>query len=112
LGEDGLTLIPRAACEQGTNEDILKFVDDKFGAGTKDKFVWFEKSHVNGKDTRELYSYLKKALPSDDGTKDIRWNFAKFLVDSEGNPYKRYGPKTNPEEMSADIEELLKKAGK
>ena len=74
--------------------------------------MWFEKSHVNGKDARELYSYLKKKLPSNDGTRDIRWNFAKFLVDSEGVPFKRYGPKTNPEEMSADIEELLKKAGK
>jgi glutathione peroxidase-family protein len=38
-----------------------------------------------------------------------RWNFAKFLVDHEGNPFKRYGPKTNPDEMVADIEELLAK---
>ena len=27
------------------------------------------KGHVNGKGTREVYSYLKKELPSDDGTK-------------------------------------------
>ena len=38
-----------------------------------------------------------------------RWNFAKFLVDHEGNPYKRYGSKTNPDDMVADIEELLAK---
>jgi glutathione peroxidase-family protein len=38
-----------------------------------------------------------------------RWNFAKFLVDHEGNPVKRYGPKTNPEEMVTDIEGLLAK---
>jgi len=82
-------------------------VETNFGA--KDKFVWFEKGHVNGKDTREVYSFLKQKLPWEDGTQDIRWNFAKFLVDHEGNPYKRIGSKTNPKEMVDDIEELLKR---
>lgn len=58
-------------------------------------------------DTREVYSFLKKALPSEDETTDIRWNFAKFLVDHEGTPFKRFGPKTNPVDLAADIEELL-----
>lgn len=93
------------AQEAGTNEEILEFVESKFGA--KDKFTWFEKGHVNGKDTREIYSFLKKKLPWEDGTADIRWNFAKFLIDHEGTPFKRYGSKTTPEEMAADIEELL-----
>ncbi|KAL3789025.1 hypothetical protein HJC23_008172 [Cyclotella cryptica] len=91
----------------GTHEEILEFVEKNFQA--KDKFTWFEKGHVNGKETREVYSFLKQKLPAEDGTKDIRWNFAKFLVDHEGIPYKRFGPKTNPEEMKADIEELLAK---
>lgn len=95
------------AQEPGTHEEILDFVETKFSA--KDKFVWFEKGHVNGKNTREVYSYLKEKLPSDDGTKDIRWNFAKFLIDHEGNPVKRYSPKTNPNEMVDDIEKLLAK---
>lgn len=69
----------------------------------------FEKGHVNGKDTREVYSFLKTKLPADDGTTDIRWNFAKFLVDHEGNPYKRFGPTTSPMSMKSDIEELLVK---
>lgn len=93
--------------EPGTSAEILEFVESKFGA--KDKFTWFEKGHVNGKDTREVYSFLKQKLPAEDKTTDIRWNFAKFMVDHEGNPFKRYGPKTNPEDMVADIEELLKK---
>lgn len=93
--------------EPGTHEEILEFVESKFAA--KDKFTWFEKGHVNGKDTREVYSFLKQKLPAEDGTSDIRWNFAKFLVDHEGVPTKRFGPKTNPEDMVADIEELLAK---
>jgi len=56
-----------------------------------------------------VYSFLKRKLPAEDGTTDIRWNFAKFLVDHEGTPFKRYGPKTNPEDMVKDIEELLAK---
>jgi glutathione peroxidase len=56
-----------------------------------------------------FYSSQKSKLPSDDGTSDIRWNFAKFLVDHEGTPFKRYSPQTNPDDMIPDIEELLKK---
>ena len=92
--------------EPASHEKILEFVESNFGA--KDKFTWFEKGHVNGKKTREVYSFLKEKLPAEDGTTDIRWNFAKFLVDHEGNPFKRYGPQTNPDDMIPDIEELLK----
>jgi len=92
--------------EPGTHEEILKF-SEKFNA--RDKFTFFEKGDVNGEKTREVYGFLKHKLPNSDGTTDIRWNFAKFLVDHEGTPYKRFGPKTNPSEMKGDIETLLKK---
>lgn len=92
--------------EPGTHEEILKFVDTFF---PHDKFTWFQKGDVNGKKTREIYSFLKRELPNSDGTSDIRWNFAKFLVDHEGTPYKRFGPKTPPLSMKDDIETLLKK---
>lgn len=62
---------------------------------------------MNGKKTREVFSFLKTSLPASDGSRDVRWNFAKFLVDHEGTPFKRYSPQTSPEEMAADIEELL-----
>jgi glutathione peroxidase len=93
--------------KQGTPEEILAFVNNKFNS--KDKFTWFQKGHVNGKESSEVYSFLKQKLPAEDGTTDIRWNFAKFLVDHEGVPFKRYSPKTEPEEMMSDIEELLAK---
>jgi len=93
------------AQESGSHEDILKFVDDNYQASHK--FTWFEKGHVNGADTRDTFSILKKNLPNNDGTNDIRWNFAKFLIDHEGKPYKRYSPKASPFTMKEDIEELL-----
>ena len=67
----------------------------------------FEKINVNGKDTHPLYKYLKneaKGILS----KNVKWNFAKFLIDSEGNVVKRYAPTTTPLKLKDDIESLLK----
>lgn len=86
--------------EPGTNEQILAFVE-KFDA--REKLEFFEKGDVNGKGTREVFSFLKREL----GQEDIRWNFAKFLVDADGKPYKRYSPQTDPDDIIPDIEELL-----
>ena len=95
---------------QGTHEEILAFVEQEFGA--KDKIIFFEKGDVNGANTREVFSFLKQSLPNEDGSTDIRWNFGKFLVDHEGNPFKRYGSSTNPMEMEESIQELLEKKEK
>jgi len=73
------------------------------------KLTFFDKGHVNGSDTREVYSFLKNALPAEDGSTDIRWNFNKFLIDHEGKPYKRYGPTTPPKDIKDDIQMLLNK---
>jgi glutathione peroxidase len=51
--------------EPGTNEQILTFVE-KYGA--RDKLEFFEKGDVNGKNTREVFSFLKREL----GQEDIR----------------------------------------
>ena len=82
-------------------------MQENFGA--KDKFAWFEKSPVNGRDAREVYCFLKRQLSEEDGTKDISWNFAKFLVDHEGRVVKRYRPNIDPEKIIPDIEKLLKR---
>ena len=94
--------------KQGTHQQILDFVKNKYGA--EEKITFFEKNDVNGKNTREVFSFLKQALPNGDGSTDVRWNFVKFLLDHEGTPIKRYAPKDNPyEKMKDDIEELLDK---
>lgn len=38
---------------------------------------------------------------------DIRWNYAKFLIDSEGKPFKRYNSLVTPLDLRDDIEFLL-----
>lgn len=92
--------------EPGSHEEILAFVDGFF---PHEKVTWFEKAHVNGKDTREVFSFLKRELPNKDGTRDVAWNFAKFLVDHKGKPYKRFGSKKPPLDIKDDIEFLLKR---
>jgi glutathione peroxidase len=67
----------------------------------------FEKIDVNGDGACDLYKLLKSKQPNEDGTTDIQWNFAKFLVDGSGNVVKRYGPRTTPEEIAAELPEYL-----
>ena len=92
---------------QGTNDEIVEF-GKKYGADQK--FVYFDKGHVNGKDSREVYSFLKHKIPAADGTTDIRWNFATFLVDHEGKRYERFDPSmTVGTILTPKIEELIAK---
>jgi glutathione peroxidase len=61
-------------------------------------FPMFSKIEVNGKNAHPIYKYLKKELGSIFGS-SIKWNFTKFLIDSDGNPVKRFSPTTKPEEI-------------
>jgi len=72
------------------------------------KFLITEKIEVNGENTHPIFIYLKEALPGLLGSKEIKWNFSKFLIDKKGNPYKRYAPTTEPKDLISDIEKLLK----
>ncbi len=70
-------------------------------------FPVFGKVDVNGANADPLFERLKAAAPGVLGTKAVKWNFTKFLVDREGQVVRRYAPTTKPEELSADIEALL-----
>lgn len=69
-------------------------------------FQMLDKVKVNGKEVHPLFKYLKKTLPGALGGR-IKWNFTKFLVDRKGNPVKRFGSSTKPEEMESTIKDLL-----
>lgn len=92
------------AQEPGTAEDIQSFCDLTFHTS----FPIFEKVDVNGAETHPLFNYLKDSLPGILGTKKIKWNFTKFLIDSEGNPVKRYAPTDKPLSIVKDIEATFK----
>src|SRR5665647_1909293 len=88
--------------EPESNETMVKACLINFGV----TFLISEKIDVNGKNTHPVFAYLKKELP---GTLDsrIKWNFTKFLVTSEGKPFKRYAPTEKPLKIEKDILKLL-----
>ncbi|KAI9915670.1 hypothetical protein PsorP6_006876 [Peronosclerospora sorghi] len=89
--------------EPGTHEEILEFVKQY-----NVTFPLFEKHDVNGSNARPVFTYLKAKLPGTFGNY-IKWNFTKFLVDRNGQPYKRYAPTDLPISFEEDIKELLAK---
>jgi glutathione peroxidase len=51
--------------------------------------------------------FLKNEKSGILGTKAIKWNFTKFLVDRQGKVVDRYGPTTKPKALASQIETLL-----
>ncbi|MEO8375099.1 MAG: glutathione peroxidase [Sphingomonas bacterium] len=70
-------------------------------------FPVFAKIDVNGDNADPLFEKLKSDAPGLLGSKGIKWNFTKFLVDRGGKTVERYAPTTKPEDVRADIEKLL-----
>ncbi|MCF2946969.1 glutathione peroxidase [Paraglaciecola aquimarina] len=89
--------------EPGNDTEIEEFCSLNFNIN----FPLFKKIDVNGENTVPLYQYLKQQAPGVLGTKNIKWNFTKFLVNKEGKVLKRYGSTTKPEKITADIQALL-----
>lgn len=69
-------------------------------------FPRFAKIKVNGKDADPLFTWLKEKKSGPLG-KRIEWNFAKFLIDQNGQVIKRYSSKTNPKLIEEDLKALL-----
>ena len=89
--------------EPGSNEDIQEFCSLNF----QTSFPIMSKIDVNGADADPVYDFLKSEKKGLLGSKGIKWNFTKFLVDQKGKVIKRYSPNTAPKDISTDIEKLL-----
>jgi len=96
------------AQEPGSEAEIGAFCQANYGV----TFPMFSKIDVNGTNAHPLYNYLKGEKAGILGTKNIKWNFTKFLVNRDGQVVNRFAPKLNPEapEVVGAIEaELAKK---
>jgi glutathione peroxidase len=91
------------AQEPGDSKQIAQFCEVNYGV----TFPMFEKIDVNGDDAHPLFKFLKGEAPGLLGTKDIKWNFTKFLVARDGKVVDRYAPTTRPDAIAGDIEKLL-----
>jgi glutathione peroxidase len=116
----GLEALYRKYKENGFN--VLGFPCDQFGhqePGNETEikafcqrtydvtFPMFAKVAVNGRKEEPLYRYLKSARRGFLGTKRIKWNFTKFLVDRHGKVIRRYGPLVAPERIERGLRGVM-----
>ena len=97
--KDGITVVgfpcnQFAGQEPGTHEEICQFTSDKFGV----TFPLMAKVEVNGANQAELFRVLTEVTGVDGHVGPIRWNFEKFVIDSDGN-VNRYAPQTLAEDI-------------
>jgi glutathione peroxidase len=98
----------------GTDKEIQSFCTLNY----QTTFPRFSKINVNGHDASPLYKYLKKVKPQDDPKKksilsfllkssNIKWNFAKFLINQDGEVIHRFAPSFLPEDIEPYLKEVL-----
>lgn len=109
-----------------SDEEYVAFCKANFDT----HFTQFHKVDVNGESAIALYEWLKsqkgfagfdpehkltpileqifdKNVPGWRKSSDIKWNFTKFLVDSEGNVVARFEPTATKEAMMPAIRKAL-----
>jgi len=91
------------AQEPGDAAEIAHFCTTRYDVS----FPVFAKLEVNGTGASPLFEHLKAAAPGLLGSKGIKWNFTKFLVDRDGVVVSRQAPTAKPEDLAAKIEALL-----
>ncbi|TKC16097.1 glutathione peroxidase [Robertmurraya kyonggiensis] len=83
-------------------EETTEFCQVNYGV----TFPIFSKIDVNGMHEDPLYTFLK-SQKNGVLSKNIKWNFTKFLVDKNGQVVERYATTTEPEKIEKDIATLL-----
>ena len=91
------------AQEPGDAEEIKNFCSLTYDV----TFPLSAKIAVNGEEADPLWKYLKSQQAGLMGSRAIKWNFTKFLIDRKGHVVARYGSMVKPEQIKADIEKLL-----
>ena len=88
--------------EPGNDGDIKTFCEKNYGVS----FDMFSKISVKGDDIHPLYKYLTTETGFNG---DIDWNFAKYLVDKQGNVVARFKASMKPDEKEivSKIDELV-----
>jgi glutathione peroxidase len=79
--------------EPGTESEIKEFCTKNYGV----TFPMASKISVLGEDQHPLYKFLTQKETAGDFAGDIEWNFAKFLIDRNGNIMARFASKTAPD---------------
>lgn len=89
--------------DKGSDSEIAGFCMKNYGVS----FPMFSKIEVNGAGEHPLYTYLKSEARGILGTKKIKWNFTKFLINQKGQVVKRFAPTAKPKDIQKHVVALL-----
>ena len=89
--------------EPGNEAEIKAFCQRTYDV----TFPLFAKIEVNGPGAHPLYQFLKSARRGVLGTKAIKWNFTKFLIDRTGKVVRRFGPMVSPQKIEKRLLKIL-----
>ncbi|MGM9926882.1 MAG: glutathione peroxidase [Bacillus sp. (in: firmicutes)] len=89
--------------EPGDDLEIENFCRLNYGV----TFPMFAKIDVKGEKAHPLFIYLSNEAPGVLGSKGVKWNFTKFLIDRKGHVVKRCSPQTKPFDIEEEIRALL-----
>jgi glutathione peroxidase len=106
--DQGLTVIgfpcnQFGAQEPGDADEIASFCETRYDV----TFPMMAKVDVNGDLADPLFEWLCREAPGILGTRAVKWNFTKFLIDRHGHVLRRYAPTDAPSALAADIEAAL-----
>ena len=82
------------AQEPGTHSEICEFTSSKYSV----TFPLMAKVEVNGSGRAPLFDRLTQTADADGASGDVRWNFEKFLIDSDGN-VQRFSTRVTPDSI-------------
>lgn len=91
------------AQEPGPATEIAQFCQRNYGVS----FLMADKVDVRGPRAHPLFVWLTHARPGILGTRAIKWNFTKFLLNRSGQVVARYAPLTAPARLEAAIERVV-----
>ena len=89
--------------EPGDPVEIRKFVEKEYGV----QFPILSKQNVKGPDRGPLFERLTKTAVG--SSRDVRWNFEKFLINRKGQVIDRFSSMTGPssDTLTTAIEQAL-----
>ena len=91
------------AQEPGRAAEIAAFCSSTYDVS----FPMFDKVEVNGPNRHPIYDWLTRHKRGFLGSRDVKWNFTKFLTDREGRVVARFAPQVEPEAIAPEIDKLL-----
>lgn len=90
--------------EPADNETIKNFCETTY----KISFPLFAKIDVKGKEAHPLYQFLVSQASGIFCSKSIKWNFTKFLVNTDGKVIKRFAPCTKIANVEKALRRIIK----